>query len=149
MSKIILDNPDSDYDLIETMANLLGSMGYSLLRISYLKFLRRLAGKRKTLINDSFVTASTHLGHGYLRLGKSNRAGLIFAQASARIALVAESTTVSTPAQILYLSRYAEYLALLGNHDRRRVPVIDFEMSRADLIIFLPSVLKLTTMRPF
>lgn len=114
------------------MANLLGALGYSLIRISYLKFLRRLSIKGRVNFQDGsscpptyftsltdwytgFVTTSAHLAHEYLRLGKTSRAGFVFAQAESKLA----SPGVSAHSRVIYQLLYAEYLAVLANHDRR------------------------------
>ncbi|KAK4699322.1 separase, partial [Phenoliferia sp. Uapishka_3] len=103
----------------ESMANLLGALGYTLLRISYLKFLRRLAAKLGSRAPGAFVTTSAHLGDEYARLGKTSRAGLIFAQAESRIQQSAKAgNSIPQAAHIAYLTLYAGYLAALGNHDR-------------------------------
>ena len=123
------------------MANLLGALGYTLLRISYLKFLRRLAAKTGTKapggrfcrsskqfsysldsIYPAFVTMSAYLGDEYARLGKTSRAGLIFAQAEGRIQQTIRSgSPIPEAAHITYLTLYAGFLAVIGNHDRRCV----------------------------
>lgn len=64
-----------------------------------------------------FVINTALLGHEYVRLGKMARAGLVFSQAESRLSL----PSISAPSRIIYLLRYAEYLAVLGNHDRRSV----------------------------
>ena len=119
------------------MANLLGALGYSLLKMSYLKFLRRLSSRLGDISNTcachsslslagadhprtAFVTISANLGHEYVLLGRTARAGLVFAQADSRVHSAAKSTSPVAPsAQLSYYTLYAEYLALLGNHDRR------------------------------
>ncbi|CEQ40338.1 SPOSA6832_01949 [Sporobolomyces salmonicolor] len=103
----------------ETMAHLLGVLGFSVLRISYLKFLRRLSSKLNDGSNAAFVTSSAHLAHEYLRLGKTARAGLVFAQADQRLQSAAKAGSAVPPAvEVTHSLYYAEYLALLGNHDR-------------------------------
>lgn len=70
----------------------------------------------------AYVTASVRLAREYLRLGKTSRAGIVLAQAESRIQAGAKGDTpssVSTVAQISYWLGHAEYLALLGSHDRR------------------------------
>lgn len=70
----------------------------------------------------AFVMMSAHLGDEYTRLGKTSRAGLIFAQAEARIQQSSKVGAVfPEAAHITYLTLYAGYLAVLGNHDRRCV----------------------------
>lgn len=70
---------------------------------------------RETEPFAAFISASSYLGHEYVRLGKTSRAGLVFAQAEARLA-----TAAAFPAaHVLYYTLYAEYLAVIGNHDRR------------------------------
>jgi hypothetical protein len=69
-----------------------------------------------------FVSASAYLGHEYVRLGKTSRAGLVFAQAELRVQnCLKAGTPVVSAVQVTYLTLYAEYLAALGNHDRRWV----------------------------
>lgn len=133
------------------MANLLGALGYSLLKIAYLKFLRRLSSKVGE--NSSacklfpllsrlafaqcfsfpcvdFVTSSAHLGHEYVLLGKTSRAGLVFAQADGRIHGAAKAgSPVPSAAQLVYLTLHAEYLAVLGNIDRRCVRFVKRKVS--------------------
>lgn len=68
----------------------------------------------------AFVTSSAYLGHEYLRLGKTLRSGLVFAQAESRILSATKSGAVLSPEiQILFYTYYAEYLSMLGNQDRR------------------------------
>ena len=62
-----------------------------------------------------FVTTSAHLAHEYLRLGKTSRAGFVFAQAESKLS----SPSVSAHSRVVYQLLYAEYLAVLANHDRR------------------------------
>lgn len=123
----------------ETMTSLLGTLGYSLLKISFLKFLRRLsskllqdvdAGKRSLLQShmgtalidefpSAFVTSSALLAHEYLLLGKTIRAGTILAQAEQRTQSASKAGTTLSPAvEVLRLLSHAEYFAVLGNHDR-------------------------------
>lgn len=67
-----------------------------------------------------FVAVSAELGHEYLLLGKTARAGLVFAQADSRIQSAAKSShPVAHSARLSHFVLYAEYLAVLGNHDRR------------------------------
>ncbi|GAA5940472.1 hypothetical protein JCM1841_001027 [Sporobolomyces salmonicolor] len=116
---LLLDDPERCYVLLETMAHLLGVLGFSVLRISYLKFLRRLSSKLNDGSNAAFVTSSAHLAHEYLRLGKTARAGLVFAQADQRLQSAAKAGSAVPPAvEVTHSLYYAEYLALLGNHDR-------------------------------
>jgi separase len=122
------------------MSNLLGTLGNQLLRIAYLKFLRRLASKLPSsssspstaTSNDAFVLSSASLGHEYLVLGKSARAGFVFAQAEARI----KAGGVGSEAQVEYWLRYAEYLAMLGSHERAHVLLSLFPIMRE--LIFSP-----------
>ncbi|GAA5845459.1 hypothetical protein JCM5353_003517, partial [Sporobolomyces roseus] len=134
-----LDGPDKVYRLLETMTSLIGTLGYSLLKISFLKFLRRLsskllqdvdAGKRSLLQShmgtalidefpSAFVTSSALLAHEYLLLGKTIRAGTILAQAEQRTQSASKAGTTLSPAvEVLRLLSHAEYFAVLGNHDR-------------------------------
>ncbi|ORY92414.1 peptidase family C50-domain-containing protein [Leucosporidium creatinivorum] len=116
---LLLDDPERCYNALETMANLLGALGYSLLKIAYLKFLRRLSSKVGDKSSAYFVTSSAHLGHEYVLLGKTSRAGLVFAQADSRIQGAAKAGSPVPPAaQLVYLTLHAEYLAVLGNIDR-------------------------------
>ncbi|GAA5958016.1 hypothetical protein JCM21900_004746 [Sporobolomyces salmonicolor] len=116
---LLLDDPERCYVLLETMAHLLGLLGFSLLRISYFKFLRRLSSKLNDGSSAAFVTCSAHLAHEYLRLGKTARAGLVFAQADQRVQSAAKAGSAVPPAvEVTHSLYYAEYLALLGNHDR-------------------------------
>ncbi|GAA5908652.1 hypothetical protein JCM5296_006001 [Sporobolomyces johnsonii] len=116
---LLLDDPERCYVLLETMAHLLGVLGHSVLRISYLKFLRRLSSKLSDGSHAAFVTSSAHLAHEYLRLGKTARAGLVFAQADQRLQSAAKAGSTVPPAvEVTHRLYYAEYLALLGNHDR-------------------------------
>lgn len=111
------------------MANLLGALGYSLIRISYLKFLRRLSIKGRVNFQDGFVATSAHLAHEYLRLGKTSRAGFVFAQAESKLA----SPGVSAHSRVIYQLLYAEYLAVLANHDRRSALRFSALVNSADL----------------
>ncbi|GAA5868801.1 hypothetical protein JCM1840_005124 [Sporobolomyces johnsonii] len=121
---LLLDDPERCYVLLvrasaETMAHLLGALGHSVLRISYLKFLRRLSSKLSEGSHAAFVTSSAHLAHEYLRLGKTVRAGLVFAQADQRLQGAAKAGSTVPPAvEVTHWLYYAEYLALLANHDR-------------------------------
>lgn len=128
----------TDEALAETMANLLGALGYSLLRISYLRFLRRLTATLHSQARDAgasrylrflehqltypaaYVSASAYLGHEYVRLGKTSRAGVVFAQAEIRIQACAKAgRALASASHVTYLTHYAEYLAVVGNRDRR------------------------------
>ncbi|GAA5910865.1 separase [Sporobolomyces salmoneus] len=110
-----LDDPVKVYRLLETMTNLLGTLGHSLLKMSFLKFLRRLSAKLPSENDTAFVTASSFLAHEYLLLGKTMRAGTVLAQAEHRTSSGALSNTSS---EILRLLIHAEYFASIGNHDR-------------------------------
>ncbi|BGP15795.1 separin protein [Rhodosporidiobolus nylandii] len=115
------DGVESVYGLLETMSHLLGTLGHVLLRITYLKFLRRLSSKLPTPTTsaDAFVLASSRLGHEFLRLGKTARAGFVFAQADGRVTQAAKpGADVSKQTRVEYWLLYGEYLAMLGNHDR-------------------------------
>ncbi|GAA5821500.1 hypothetical protein JCM3770_000600 [Rhodotorula araucariae] len=117
--KLLLDDVERVYAHLDSMVSLLGALGEVLLKIAYLKFLRRLSAKLPQSATDAYVTASAHLARGYLRLGKTSRAGIILAQAESRIQTAAKGeATVSLVAQISHWLSYAEYLALLGSHDR-------------------------------
>ncbi|GAA5830726.1 hypothetical protein JCM11251_001054 [Rhodosporidiobolus azoricus] len=119
-----VDDGEKAYALFETMAHLLGTLGYQLLKIAFLRFLRRLSSllpsassapyNSPLVSGDAFVLSSSLLGHEYLRLGKTARAGYIFAQVEGRI----QQGGVREQAQCEYYLRYAEYLAMLGNHER-------------------------------
>lgn len=68
----------------------------------------------------AFVTASAYLGREYLRLGKTLRAGLVFAQAETRLLESSKSnSSISLEAQVLFYTHYAEYLSVIGSQDRR------------------------------
>ncbi|GAA5885666.1 hypothetical protein JCM6882_007518 [Rhodosporidiobolus microsporus] len=120
-----VDDVEKVFGLFETMAHLLGTLGHQLLKIAYLRFLRRLSSLLPSpspstsapsplTANDAFVLASSALGHEYLRLGKTGRAGYVFAQAEGRI----QQGGVGETAKVEYWLRYGEYLAMLGNHER-------------------------------
>ncbi|GAA5849620.1 hypothetical protein JCM8547_000513 [Rhodosporidiobolus lusitaniae] len=127
-----LDDVEKVYGLFDTMAHLLGTLGHQLLKIAFLKFLRRLSSKlplssstssspsSPQTSNNSFVSSSALLGREYLRLGKTARAGFVFAQAEQRIQAAAKGGegNVGAKVQVEYWLLYAEYLAMLGNHDR-------------------------------
>ncbi|KAL8280628.1 hypothetical protein RQP46_006951 [Phenoliferia psychrophenolica] len=116
---LVLDDAEKCFATIESMTNLLGALGYTLLRISYLKFLRRLAAKLGAKAPGAFVTMSAHLGDEYTRLGKTSRAGLIFSQADHRIQqMLKTGAPIPEAAHITYLTLYAGYLAVIGTHDR-------------------------------
>jgi hypothetical protein len=56
----------------------------------------------------------------YTHLGKTSRAGMLFAQAESRINEKSNTeASVHLETKILYHLRYAEYLAVVGNHDKR------------------------------
>ncbi|KAM0746055.1 hypothetical protein T439DRAFT_384325 [Meredithblackwellia eburnea MCA 4105] len=113
------DDPEKCYDVLDAMANLLGALGHVLLRIAYLKLIRRLASKIGSKNSSAYISASAHLGEEYTRLGKTSRAGLVFAQAESRILLCAKNDlAIPERSRITYLTLYAGYLAVLGNHDR-------------------------------
>ena len=60
------------------------------------------------------------MAYEYLRLGKTARAGLIFAQAGARLQSMSLKGEAVTPhAQVVYSALHAEYFAMLGNQERR------------------------------
>ncbi|GAA6007706.1 hypothetical protein JCM10207_004847 [Rhodosporidiobolus poonsookiae] len=133
--KAEMEDVQKVWALFDTMAALLGTLGHQLLKIAFLRFLRRLAallpssptssspspsGSPAPPSGDAFVLSSSALGREYLRLGKTARAGLVFAQAEARITAGERdgAVQVGERARIEYWLRYAEYLAVLGNHDR-------------------------------
>ncbi|GAA6064363.1 hypothetical protein JCM10212_005877 [Sporobolomyces blumeae] len=117
--RVGIDGSEKTYALFETMANLLGALGFSLLRLAYLKFLRRLSAKLPRDGDQAFVATSAHLAHAYVVLGKTARAGLVLAQADQRIQAAANGGAPVPPAtEVAYHLEYAEYLAMLGNHDR-------------------------------
>ncbi|GAA5914661.1 hypothetical protein JCM8208_000403 [Rhodotorula glutinis] len=117
--KLLLDDVDHVFALLDLMASFLGTLGEVLLKIAYLKFLRRLSAKLPHKVNDAYITSSVGLAREYLRLGKTSRAGIVLAQAEARIQAAAKSDTPSSPvAQIAYSLGHAEYLAMLGSSDR-------------------------------
>ena len=127
------------------MASFLGTLGEVLLKIAFLKFLRRLSAKLPHKVNDgassrfswilfkmcdvltrapctAYITSSVRLAREYLRLGKTSRAGIVLAQAESRIQAAAKNDAPSSPvAQIAYSLGHAEYLAMLGSNDRRCV----------------------------
>ena len=119
---VVLDDPERCYAALEMMASLLGVLGYALLKIGFLKFLRRLAVRNGPHAHAGFVTASAVLGREYVLMGKTSRAGLVFAQAEGRIQSCAKmGLAVPDSARVTYALLYAEYLAVLGNHDRAAV----------------------------
>jgi separase len=67
-----------------------------------------------------YVSISTTLAAEYVHLGKTSRAGLLFAQAESRIIEQREpAAPIDSAITIGYYLRYAEYLAVVGNHDKR------------------------------
>ncbi|GAA5928121.1 separase [Sporobolomyces koalae] len=116
ITKPRLDRPEHVYRLLETLSNLLGVLGHTLLQMAFLKFLRRLSSQLPSGGDAAFVTASSVLAHEYLRLGKTVRAGAILAQAEHREKANCDDTR--SPAEILRLLTYAEYYAMIGSHDR-------------------------------
>ncbi|GAA6027635.1 hypothetical protein JCM8097_007957 [Rhodosporidiobolus ruineniae] len=116
--EVKLDDVEKVYGLFETVARLLGTLGHQLLKIAFLRFLRRLSSKipSPTSAASAFVSTSAQLAHKYVRLGKTGRAGVVLAQAEGRMPL--PGAEVSETAQIEYWLLYAEYLAMLGNHER-------------------------------
>ncbi|BGP39728.1 separin protein [Rhodotorula kratochvilovae] len=118
--RLLLDDVERVYALLDSMVSLLGTLGELLLKIAYLKFLRRLSAKLpQNGSGNAYVTASAHLAREYLRLGKTSRAGIVLAQAESRIQTAAKGeASVSAAAQVSHWLSYAEYLALLGSHDR-------------------------------
>ncbi|GAA5945755.1 hypothetical protein JCM3775_005840 [Rhodotorula graminis] len=117
--KLLLDDVDHVFALLNSMASFLGTFGEVLLKIAYLKFLRRLSAKLPHKVNDGYITSSVRLAREYLRLGKTSRAGIVLAQAEARLQAGVKGDTPSSPvAQIAYSLGHAEYLAMLGSTDR-------------------------------
>ncbi|GJN89037.1 hypothetical protein Rhopal_002011-T1 [Rhodotorula paludigena] len=115
--KLILDDVEKVYSLFDSLASLLGTLGEILLKIACLKFLRRLSSKLPCGSADAFIVSSTRLAREYLRLGKTSRAGIILAQAESRTH-APSGAPVSVVARLGHSLCHAEYLALLGNHDR-------------------------------
>lgn len=80
--------------------------------------------RRLTCGYPGFIVSSSHLASEYLQMGKATRAGVVFAQAAGRLTLSSSTSgvpLVSDSAKVMYLSRYAEYLAVIGHHDKRSV----------------------------
>ncbi|KAI5475793.1 cysteine-type endopeptidase, separase [Pseudohyphozyma bogoriensis] len=118
-SPLRLDDPEGCFATLESLCQLLGAMGFTLLRIAYLQFLRRLSSRLGARSNIAFISISSYLGDEYARLGKTHRAGLVFAQADHRIQQTAKNDSpIPSETQVRYLTLYAGYLATLGNHDR-------------------------------
>ncbi|GAA6018536.1 hypothetical protein JCM11491_006438 [Sporobolomyces phaffii] len=117
--KLKLDGPEKVYRIFETMAHLLGTLGHSLVKMSFLKFLRRLSSKLTSDNDAAFVTSSSLLAREYLSLGKTMRAGTVLAQAETRMQTASINGSRSVDqAELLRLLTHAEYFALIGNHDR-------------------------------
>ncbi|SCZ93128.1 BZ3500_MvSof-1268-A1-R1_Chr6-2g08479 [Microbotryum saponariae] len=115
----MFEDVDRCYDLIETMASLLGTLGHAVLRIGYLKLLRRMAPKRTRGTDEAYVASSIHLARELAKIGNSSRAATLFAQAEACIHQACTSgAAISLALQVEHHLLHAELLALTGQHER-------------------------------
>ncbi|SGZ17700.1 BQ5605_C020g09137 [Microbotryum silenes-dioicae] len=115
----LFEDVDRCYDLIETMASLLGTLGHAVLRIGYLKLLRRMASKRTRGTDEASVASSIHLARELAKIGNLSRAATLFAQAEACIQQACTSgATISLALQVEHHLLHAELLALTGQHER-------------------------------
>ncbi|SCV67820.1 BQ2448_5431 [Microbotryum intermedium] len=113
------EDVDRCYDLIETMASLLGTLGHAVLRIGYLKLLRRMAPKRTRGADEAYIASSVHLARELAKIGNVSRAAALFAQAEACIQqAVTSGTAIPLTLQVEHNLLHAELLALTSQHER-------------------------------
>ncbi|KAH7929994.1 hypothetical protein BV22DRAFT_1001613 [Leucogyrophana mollusca] len=107
----VIENFEGLLGLLQMNAHLLGLLGLVLLKVKLLEITKRLCEQQPLSSKDAYMTAAVDLTYEYLKLGKTKRAGAMFARSLSII----ESGDVSDDVRVRYLLRYAEALALADN----------------------------------
>ncbi|KAI0075567.1 hypothetical protein K474DRAFT_1599575 [Panus rudis PR-1116 ss-1] len=106
-----LDNFEKFLDLLRIAADLFALLGHSITRVHVLVVIRRLCERNMTEELDEYVQAAINLAHEYVKLGKMQRAGNLYAH----LLNAVRNPGVTNETRILYYLRYAELLGATGN----------------------------------
>ncbi|KAH7913084.1 peptidase family C50-domain-containing protein [Hygrophoropsis aurantiaca] len=106
-----VENVESLIELLQMNSYTLGLLGMVLIKLQILEGLKRLCEQQHLTSKDAYIMASIDLAHEYLKLGKTKRAGAMFAKSIN----VFKSQDISDDIRVRYLLKHAEMLALEDN----------------------------------
>ncbi|KAH9945510.1 peptidase family C50-domain-containing protein [Amylocystis lapponica] len=110
-SALVFDDFPRLFSLLQMSQQLVGLLGYVLAKVHLLTMTRRLAEQHMGPSSNEYITASMDLAYEYIKLGRMEKAGTVYAHSFAALS----SGETAPEVRILFLLRYAESLAAAGN----------------------------------
>ncbi|KAI0824951.1 peptidase family C50-domain-containing protein [Trametes gibbosa] len=129
--KMEFDDFEELIKLIRMVSHLVGLVGHVLARIQLLNAARRLAERHAGVAYEVYVSLTIDTAHEYVKLGRAEKAASVLGHVLPAI----RSGTISRDVVILFLLRYAEAQAAMGEVLKAAMTYCDAVATAADFVV--------------